>query len=364
MAERGQNASYAGAAPLLLVAVYFLLVASFPGVDPAALAGLSWIYAKASASLLLVVLLVAFGIVLVSRLARGELSERPLSLGLRLLRERWAADRGLSLLVPPLLFTLLLTAFNAYKQLILPPAGFALDPVFAAWDRALFLGRDPWLVLHDLLPGAEAARYVSLGYHQMFAPMALGVFLASVLPVRPELRTQYLLSYALIWILIGSVFAYLLPSAGPVFWGDFHAGPDPFAALVERLAAFDRAILAGGHADGLSAYHFQRALADSFGSGDLLMGRGISAMPSVHNALAVQFACAAFAVSRPAGWVAAAYALFVWLGSIHLGWHYAVDGIAAALIAVPLWYACGRWARLLHRAARATVPRAATSPAG
>jgi hypothetical protein len=33
------------------------------------------------------------------------------------------------------------------------------------------------------------------------------------------------------------------------------------------------------------------------------------------------------------------------LGSIHLGWHYAIDGYAGIAGAVAMWWACGRLVR-------------------
>jgi membrane-associated phospholipid phosphatase len=70
-------------------------------------------------------------------------------------------------------------------------------------------------------------------------------------------------------------------------------------------------------------------------------------MPSVHNGLALLFALAAFRLNRLAGWVLAAYAFFIWLGSIHLGWHYALDGIAGAALTYGIWLVCGRIAAAL-----------------
>ena len=49
-----------------------------------------------------------------------------------------------SLFWPPLLFATLMASFNAFKQMVLPVAGFRYDPLFAQLDRLLFLGNDPW----------------------------------------------------------------------------------------------------------------------------------------------------------------------------------------------------------------------------
>ena len=64
---------------------------------------------------------------------------------------------------------------------------------------------------------------------------------------------------------------------------------------------------------------------------------GISAMPSMHVATSVLMALYAGTHARWAGWVMAVFALLILLGSVQLGWHYAVDGYAGALIAWGAW---------------------------
>ena len=48
------------------------------------------------------------------------------------------------------------------------------------------------------------------------------------------------------------------------------------------------------------------------------------------------------------GWLAAAYATLIFLGSVHLAWHYAIDGYAGLAVALAGWHAAGwlvRWDR-------------------
>jgi hypothetical protein len=347
MGNRAASLSLGEIAPLGLACLYFLLVAAFPTVAAPQLLRLTAQYLGLSLTFLILTAMFCLAGALMARLYRRDLGERPAALVARLALERWKEDRGLSLLVPTLFFAILLAAFNAFKQSVLPLAGFGLDPVFARWDRALF-GVDPWQISHAVFSAPAATLVLSQAYHQYFLPMALGVFLCAVLPGRPELRIQYLLSFALVWIIVGSALAFVLPSAGGVFWGEFHPGPDPFRPLVDTLARQHDLLIEAGHPQGLGARTFQLALVDGFGGDRLAIGRGISAMPSVHIALAVQFACAAFALNRWLGWTAAFYAAVMWVASVHLGWHYAVDGLVAAVVTIPLWVACGRIARRLH----------------
>ena len=259
--------------------------------------------------------------------------------------ERWDRDRGLGLLWPPLLFATLLSSFNAFKQLILPLAGFGFDPLFAEADRALFLGNDGWRVTHAIFASPAATVAIDRLYHGWFAPVALGVVICAFLPASTwRLRTQYLFSYMAVWILIGSVLAFLFGSAGPCFHSRL-IGPSPeFDALLARLHEVEQ--ITGSN---LLALHNQGVLLHAHVGDKLALGGGISAMPSVHNALSVLFALATWRVNRALGLFFAFYAAAIWIGSIHLGWHYALDGLVAAALTYGIWVACGRLAERLEK---------------
>ena len=67
--------------------------------------------------------------------------------------------------------------------------------------------------------------------------------------------------------------------------------------------------------------------------------------------MAVLFACAAYHVDRRAGRLFSAYAVLIWIGSIHLGWHYAIDGVVAAVLTLSIWKDTG-----LIRSTRPRLP--------
>jgi hypothetical protein len=73
------------------------------------------------------------------------------------------------------------------------------------------------------------------------------------------------------------------------------------------------------------------------------LGSGISAMPSVHVATATLLALFGWQYSRPYGIALTLFAVIIFIGSIHLGWHYAVDGYAAILGTLAIWWGVGRW---------------------
>ncbi len=68
---------------------------------------------------------------------------------------------------------------------------------------------------------------------------------------------------------------------------------------------------------------------------------GISAMPSLHVATPVLFSLLGWRAHRWLGVAYTAYAVIVLLGSVHLGWHYAVDGYASIILVPVIWKASG-----------------------
>ena len=272
-------------------------------------------------------------------------------------RDRWERDCFASLIWPPLLFASLLASFNAFKQMVLPVAGFGADPILAAADKALFLGVDPWRATHAILGHPQATLLIDRAYHGWFVPMSLGVIACAWMSRSTfRLRTQYLLSYICVWIGIGSILAFLLPSAGPCFYEQYVGTHESFGELLGRLAETEAATGAK-----LTALYSQEMLVRLHGSDQLVIGGGISAMPSVHNALGALFALAAFQLNRAIGLAVGVYAGIIWIGSIHLGWHYASDGLVAFAVTYAIWVTCGRIAAALDREEPARVQAAAFS---
>ena len=72
-----------------------------------------------------------------------------------------------------------------------------------------------------------------------------------------------------------------------------------------------------------------------------MLGKGISAMPSMHVATSVLFALVAWQTHRKLGIVLTVHAAAVMIGSVHLAWHYALDGYIGALLTYGIWRAAG-----------------------
>jgi hypothetical protein len=326
-----------------IVATYMALVLMSGRVDPAMFARLLVFYIQTAFMLWIFVGgLALFGLLIHhGRESGGEPFLVRFLTGL--VRERWERDRFASALWPPLLFACLLASFNAFKQMILPLAGFGWDPALAQADKALFLGTDPWRLTHAVFSSPQATVWIDRIYHGWFVPMSLGLIVCAWMPGATfRLRTQYMLSYIGVWIGIGSVLAFLMPSAGPCFYEHYVGGQASFHELMAQLASAQTETGVT-----LTSVSNQGLLLNLFMSDKLAVGGGISAMPSVHNGLALLFALAAFRLNRIAGWVLAAYAFFIWLGSIHLGWHYALDGLVGGALTYGIWLISGRIAAAL-----------------
>ena len=272
-------------------------------------------------------------------------------------RARWAEDRLFSLAWPIALFTLLLPSFNAFKQRILPQAGFVHDPELAAMDRALF-GADPGILLHELIGSPATTLFFDGIYHGWFVPTTIGVAVVG-LCAGTKARAQYMLAYVAVWVLLGAMFAYLVPAAGPAFYEVLAepGGAGPFRAVHEQLAGARDVRF-------LSSLGNQAYLLENLNSEVLVIGGGISALPSIHNAVAVLFAIAGFRAHRLIGLSLTGFALLIWIGSVYLNWHYAIDGIVGAVGAIAIWYGSG-WVvdRALSRADTRRPRPAAAAPA-
>lgn len=266
----------------------------------------------------------------------------------------WLATRRwfeIALLRVPLALLVVLAVgfyYLSFKINIPSFVPYSWDLFFAELDRMLFLGRDPWVVTHGLLPGTLATRVLDKLYTLWFPVTQMTAFAVALLPLRSRLRLTYLTAYGLTWIVGGVVLAIVFSSAGPVYM-EALTGDATFAPLMERLYG-----QAG--AAPLTALQTQEWL----WAGYVEPGTapyGISAFPSMHLALAATSACAAFGGSRVLGWVLTAFTVAMFVGSVHLAWHYAVDGIAGIALALVFWRLSDRVAGWwLARTGRAGVP--------
>lgn len=230
---------------------------------------------------------------------------------------------------------LLLPGFGAFKQLLLSGRGFVFDASLAGLERTAFGGASAWQLTHALFGNLWSTLVIGRIYSFwslifMAFPMAIPFVTRD-----GSRRAQMLIAWVLAWLLIGTLAAWAFASAGPCYYNDL-VGPDPnFAALNARL----RSLAAEARAAGLelSNIEFQSMLLKAQASGRYAPAGGISAMPSMHVAMATLIALAGWTARRSIGQVLTVYAVVIWIASIHLGWHYAADGPVAAVMMLGVW---------------------------
>ena len=243
--------------------------------------------------------------------------QRPVAQIRRFLVEQW---RTAALVAFALFLSgLNMTTFMWTKPLLNYFVDFWADPLLADIDHMLFLGHDPWSLL-SWLNSTPAAIFYHRGW---FALMIVTLF--ALLAARPSReKAALMMTYFVLWSVVGPLIHTLLPAAGPVFYAQLGLG-DRFADL--EAVPETRALV---------SYLWSIYATEGFGPGS-----GISAMPSMHIATTAWMVIAVWTLARswivPMGIAAA----LIFLLSISLGWHYAVDGIVAAAAALACY-------RLLH----------------
>jgi len=234
--------------------------------------------------------------------------------------------------------------FSYLKDAIPHYVPFYLDPALVSADRWLFLGTDPWRVSHALLGtyGTILLDKVYIAWFSLIPLLAVWICASR----DRNFQLHGILTLFFIWIGLGTFGAMALSSCGPVFYQEYY-GSDHYAPLMAELR----------RANGISPlamlpiadWLLEMRRTGGFGS-------GISAMPSVHVAIAYF----AFLVvwdryrTRWAVALAGTFTLLIWVGSFHLAWHYAWDGLVSMAAVWVFW-------RLLGKVRVAVAPEPASS---
>ena len=229
------------------------------------------------------------------------------------------------MVLPALVLPLFLIGYTASKTAIPFLVGYAWDPLFANADRLIF-GDDVWRISGRMLGYAHVRVwewFYTVGWVAVFFAAANGVALLGSKRFVGVFFSAMLGS----WLIGGCLLAYSFSAAGPVFAGLFHP------QLVHRFAPMHHALEVSL---GSGPINFtQHYLAKTLVLHVSLKGGGISAMPSMHLAAASTCVLAA----RRTSWLPSAvlFWLIIFVASGYFGYHYWVDGIAAAVLAAAMW---------------------------
>ncbi len=239
------------------------------------------------------------------------------------------STQSLASIIPVWSFLIAFTyVFTASKSNIERFNAFSWDVTFDRWDVIIHLGYRPWEILQPVFGFPFISFLVNLNYNAWFLVLIGFWAYFMVLVPRGIERTRFFLAFGLIWMIGGGLMATWLSSAGPCFYGRTGLSPDPYASLMQYLNAANQQFP-------IFSIQTQELLWQFHGTENLT--GGISAMPSMHNATVLLFILATRDTSRFVSGLVWAHAILIFLGSVHFGWHYAVDAYISWLLVLVLW---------------------------
>ena len=227
--------------------------------------------------------------------------------------------------------------FTSAKGLIPVINPFFLDPKLAEIERWMHFGKTPWEWLQPLLGAAIITSAISMVYKTWFFTKFVVCLWQAFERRRPQLREQFFLTLILSWIVNGTILALLLSSAGPCYFGDLYPGqPNLYEGLMPYLRHANETHLIMDIKSMDYLMHFYNLRESAVFS-------GISAMPSMHVSLAFLFVLLGNRVNPVARAGFIVYFVLILIGSVHLGWHYALDGYVAVAVTWLLWRLSAWW---------------------
>lgn len=225
----------------------------------------------------------------------------------------------------------IIPAFSTIKSMIPLFTDYDWDATFMAWDRALLFGNDAWVLLQPLLGYPILTAGIAVIYHLWMLLLYAGIlFMLWSGRVDYDTRRQFFLTYCMAWPIVGGAMATYFASVGPVFVEPI-LGIRDFVPQTDYLAAANDQIP-------IMVVSVQELLVESFQASDRGLGKGISAMPSMHVAICVLYWLAARQISPVLARFFFWFMIVIWIGSVHTAYHYAVDGLVSLIAVVALWW--------------------------
>ena len=199
------------------------------------------------------------------------------------------------------------------------------DPQLLFIDKVVHLGINPNKLTVSLLGNAFFSRSIDLIYISWYLLKPLVLVYFSVIPEQ-RLHIRFFTSYFAMWI-SGGLFAVLIPSLGPIYTdSQWFAGVHmPFARGLQQML-----------------WNHYEAASASPGKYKVFIYEGIAAFPSLHVGIVALFAVFIWQISRKAGMAMWIYVAFIQVGSVLLGWHYAIDGYFTIGLAFVLYWLSGK----------------------
>lgn len=259
---------------------------------------------------------------------------------------------SLNLLIILSLISVIFSIYTTIKLAIPKNIFFYLDPYLINLDRTIHFGIDPWKITHYLFSSPLFSAVINLFYNLWFFVCWIFLVVFSCLYNMKELRNTTLISFLLCWIINGSISATLLSSVGPCFYDLLYEGSHQFSELMQILNQQNMYLEKEGYFLGVWSLNTQNMLWESYISQSSEFGSGISAMPSMHVSMATLMALATYSLKKWIGLVFWLYMIIIMIGSVHLGWHYALDGYVGALMTTGIWFSVAKLSKKRYNSTR------------
>ncbi|MCF6321582.1 MAG: phosphatase PAP2 family protein [Rhizobiaceae bacterium] len=225
-----------------------------------------------------------------------------------------------------------ITAFTTVKNTVPLESGFLYDVALADFDKALHFGVDPWQWLYALGTNEYVLRLVETNYSSFWLGINYSIlFWVIISPRANKIRTRYVISYMLTWVILGNLIAIWFSSGGPVYYGAITGDVSRFSEQLAFLATSTEKLN--------GAVGYQNYLWELYETGEAGFGSGISAFPSVHVGFSAINALFIYEYSRKWGMYAFAYLGVILVSSVYLAWHYAIDGYASIIVVLAIYFA-------------------------
>jgi hypothetical protein len=235
------------------------------------------------------------------------------------------------------LLVLFVSTFASIKQVIPLINNFCWDQNFMQLDFYLHFNLHAWEVFESVLNNEYILRKIDSLYMLWFFILLFFILWMAWTSDR-KLRFQFFISSLLVWIILGSLFGTIFSSAGPCYYSkvvEVSEATNPYQPMLNKLYSYHES-------KHLWAVYNQIGLWEAKITHKWLPFGGISAMPSIHVAMAMIFMLTAWQANKLYGLVLALYVLIIQIGSIVLAWHYAVDGYISIISTILIWNVIGK----------------------
>lgn len=238
-------------------------------------------------------------------------------------------------------FVFFFSAFTSMKQMIPGIHSFSWDQEFAALDHWLHFGIDPWKLLHPFFSIPFITYALNINYNVWLVAVFAALYWQLFSLANPYARMHFFYAFFFCWVINGTLIAILFSSAGPCFLERL-TGSDYYAPLMAHL----------NHANEkfqIFAVSTQNMVWNAASKNESMTGGGISAMPSIHVTTAMIFWLLARELKNKYTRLFLIFFVLIVLGSVYLGWHYAVDGYLAMILTYAIWQITGWMVQKLQK---------------